>query len=245
MKLSRLTGNSLPAGLFWVLFFWSGARSNLFAYEVVPVTHGGELFGAITFKGDAPPNPTDPVLRNPDFCGATIQEETYLISRENHGLENVVIHIENIRSGKKPLESTVVIEDRHCHIIPHVQGGMVGGSYEIRNSDPVLHNPNLRLEGTTLVNVAMPAGGKNIKKTFSQGGIVDVKCNAHQFMQGWVFVADNPYYAVTDAEGNYRIFGIPAGRYKIKVWHEGLPGREIEVTIYPDKKTELSLELTR
>ncbi len=211
---------------------------------MIPVTNGGELFGAIKFKGDTPPNPTHQVLHNPEYCGSTVQEETYLLDRKNQGLENVVISIENIQSGKKPLVSTVEIDIRHCHFFPHVQAGMVGGSYEIRNSDLILHNTHLHMNELTLVNVAMPTRGKNIKKTFSQAGIVDAKCDAHDFMQGWVFVTDNPYYAVTDQEGNYRISDIPAGKYKIKVWHEGLPGKEKEVTIYPDKKTELSLELT-
>ncbi len=132
----------------------------------------------------------------------------------------------------------------YVHFVHHVQAGMVGSFYEIRNSDPVLHNTHLHMNELTLVNVAMPAGGKNIKKTFLQAGIVDTKCDAHKFMQGWIFVTNNPYFAVTDNEGNYKITGIPPGKYKIKVWHEGVPGKEKEVTIHPDTKTELSLELT-
>jgi hypothetical protein len=120
----------------------------------------------------------------------------------------------------------------------------VGNSYEIRNSDSVLHNTHLHMEGISLLNIAMPAGGKNIKKTISQKGIISTRCDAHKFMQGWVYVTENPYFAVTDKEGNYRISDIPPGKYKIKVWHEGLSAKEKEITIFPDKKTELSVDLT-
>lgn len=232
------------AGCFLILFSELTFPSNLLAYDVIPVHLGGELIGTIKFKGEPPANPSNQVVNNPDFCGSSVQEETFLVNPENRGLENVVISIEDIQHGKKPLFSSVVIENRHCHFVPHVQGAMVGDSYEIRNSDPVLHNTHLHLEGSTLMNIAMPPGGKNVKKSILQAGIINVKCDAHKFMQGWIPVMDNPYFAVTDKEGNYRISGIPPGKYKIKVWHEGLPGTEKEETIFPDKKTELSLDLT-
>ncbi|MFI5305410.1 MAG: carboxypeptidase regulatory-like domain-containing protein [Nitrospiria bacterium] len=243
-KVRVLERSFLMSGFFLILFSVLTSPSNLLAYEMITVNHGGELSGTIKYKGDPPVNPSHQVANNPDFCGSTVQEETFLVNSENKGLENVVISIEDIQRGKKPLSSNVVIENRHCHFIPHVQGAMVGDSYEIRNSDPVLHNTHLHFEESTLVNVAMPPGGKNIRKSFLQAGVINVKCDAHKFMQGWIPVMDNPYFAVTDKEGNYKISGIPPGKYKIKIWHEGLDGTEKEVTISPDKKTELTLDLT-
>jgi plastocyanin len=243
-KVTMLKRSFLMAGFFLILCLQMTNPSNVLAYEVIPINQGGELQGTIKFKGDPPSNPSHQVANNPDFCGSTVQEEAFLVNPGTRGLENVVISIEDIQRGKKPLFSNVVIENRHCHFVPHVQGAMVGDSYEIRNSDPVLHNTHLHMEESTLMNVAMPPSGKNIKKTLSQGGIINIKCDAHKFMQGWLHVMDNPYFAVTDKEGNYRISGIPPGKYKIKIWHEGLPGTEKEVTIFPDKKTELSLDLT-
>jgi plastocyanin len=234
----------LKLWMWFSLLIVCGAQSNLFAYEVVPITQGGELFGTIQFKGEPPSTPFHRVSNNPEFCGSTVEEETYLVNPKNQGLANVVISIENIQRGKKSVLSDLVIENRHCHFVPHVQAGMVGNSYEIRNLDPVLHNTHIYMEDISLLNVAMPSDGKNIRRSFTQKGLVKVKCDAHKFMQGWVVVTDNPYSAVTDSEGNYRISGIPPGKYKIKVWHEGLPGKEKEVTIFPEKKTELSLDLT-
>ena len=73
-----------------------------------------------------------------DFCGASVEEEKYVIG-SNHGLKNVVVTIEGVQSGKKPSAELLIIENRRCHFVPHVQAGMVGGSYEVRNSDSVLH----------------------------------------------------------------------------------------------------------
>ncbi|MBI1822931.1 MAG: hypothetical protein HY200_03110 [Nitrospirae bacterium] len=234
----------LLAGFILMLFSQVFYSSRLHAYEVIPVKHGGELFGTIKYKGDPPANLSNPVANNSEFCGSTVQDETYLINTENRGIENVVISFENIQQGKKPIFSTIVIENRNCHFVPHVQGAMVGDSYEIRNSDPILHNTHLHMEEQTILNVAMPAGGRNIKKPLTKAGIIHAKCDAHKFMQGWISIMDNPYFAVTDKEGKYDISNIPSGKYKVKIWHEGLLAQEEEITVLPDKKTNLSVNLT-
>jgi plastocyanin len=227
--------------IFIVLFSFSCLTSRTFAYEIIPVDQGGELKGTVRFGGDPPSNISRQVVNNIDYCGASVEEEKYLIG-SNHGLQNVVVTIEGIQRGKKPPAELLVIENKKCHFIPHVQAGMVGASYEVRNSDPVLHNTHLHLEDATLLNIAMPSGGKNIRKTITQTGLINEKCDAHKFMQGWLVVTDNPYSAVTDQEGHFKISDIPPGKYKIRFWHEGFPAKEKEVEILPKKSTELSAD---
>jgi plastocyanin len=225
------------------LFIFSCFTSLTFAYEVIPVEQGGEIKGVVRFGGGDPPlNVSRQVVNNIDFCGASVEEEKYLIG-SNHVLKNVVVTIEGVQRGKKPSAEILVIENRKCHFVPHVQAGMVGASYEVRNSDTVLHNTHLHMEDTTLLNIAMPSGGKNIRKTIAQTGLINVKCDAHKFMQGWIVVTDNPYSAVTDSEGRFKISDIPPGKYKIRFWHEGFPEKEKEVEILPKKSTELPVDL--
>ena len=231
-------------GIPLILLMGFGPMSPLRAYDVIPVIHGGEISGTIKFKGEPPTNLSFQVMNNPEFCGSTVRGETFIINPENKGIQNVVIRIEDIGRGKKPPSPTLVIENRHCHFIPHVQSGMVGDLYEIKNSDPVLHNTHLHLDESTLMNVAMPPNGKNVKKMVMQKGLINVKCDAHKFMQGWILISDNPYSAVSDQDGKYTISDIPPGKYKITIWHEGIFSQEKEVTISPDKKINLSMDLT-
>ena len=184
-----------------------------------------------------------PVTQNPEYCGASVQEETYLVQPGTQGIKNVVIQIEGIERGKKPSHSPLLIENKHCHFIPHLLVGMAGDTFEVRNSDPGLHNTHLHLEEASILNVAMPPGGRNVKRPLPAPGIVDIRCDARKFMQGWLVVTDNPYAAITDEEGNYKISGIPPGTYKVKIWHEGLPEEEKEVMISPGGKTRLNLSL--
>ncbi|MBI3594473.1 MAG: carboxypeptidase regulatory-like domain-containing protein [Nitrospirae bacterium] len=211
------------------------------AYEVIPVEKGGELSGTVKFTGDPQVNVSHQVVNNADYCGASVEEEKFIVG-SGRVLQNVVISIEGVMTGKKPSNSILVIENKKCHFVPHVQVGMVGDVYEVRNSDPVLHNTHLHMEEATLLNIAMPSGGKNIKKTIANTGVINVRCDAHKFMQGWLVVVDNPYSAVSDREGRFRIADIPPGKYKVRFWHEGFQSKIREIEILPKKSSVLSID---
>lgn len=53
---------------------------------------------------------------------------------------------------------------------------------------------------------------------FDQPGLVVLRCDIHEHMRGLILVIGSPYFVLTDAEGRYRLEGLPAGDYKLKVW---------------------------
>ena len=50
-------------------------------------------------------------------------------------------------------------------------------------------------------------------------------------MAGWIVVAGHAYYALTDASGNFKIEGVPAGTYTLEYWHEKLGKQSKPVTV--------------
>jgi hypothetical protein len=50
-------------------------------------------------------------------------------------------------------------------------------------------------------------------------------------MHAKVFVMDNPYFAVSDANGAFSIKGLPAGTYTLEAWHEKLGTKTATVTV--------------
>ena len=53
---------------------------------------------------------------------------------------------------------------------------------------------------------------------FDQPGLVSLLCDIHEHMRGIILVLETPYFTQTDAAGNYRLNGLPAGRYTLKAW---------------------------
>lgn len=226
-----------------MLFLFLGNPPDLFSYESVEVTDGGVLYGVIKFRGTPPKNEIHKTEVNQNFCGDSVEEETFLVSHDNDGLRNVVVSIGGITRGKNQAPSLLRIQNSRCRFVPHVQAGMAGDSFDITNRDPVVHNTHLKMEEVSILNIVLPPIGKEIKKILPQPGIIHLRCDVHTFMEGWLVIRDNPYFAVTDQEGKYRISDIPPGNYTITLWHEGLPVKTETVTIRPNRKTELSVAL--
>jgi plastocyanin len=55
-------------------------------------------------------------------------------------------------------------------------------------------------------------------QVFDQPGLVTLHCDIHEHMRGLILVLETPYFTKSDNAGNYRLGGLPAGRYTLKAW---------------------------
>lgn len=53
---------------------------------------------------------------------------------------------------------------------------------------------------------------------FDKPGVVELSCEIHEHMQATIVVVDTPYFAVTDADGKFRLENLPSGKYTLKAW---------------------------
>jgi len=139
---------------------------------------------------------------------------------------------------KKPAKEkeVVKIDQPHCAFVPHVEvfypsyfdatakkQTATGQKLEVANSASIDHNTKTD-PGNTLVNKAtndlIPHMTKNpVSLNFKPGDdkkpgdfdVVKLACTIHPWMNAYVLVVDNPYYAITDGDGNFEIKGVPAG----------------------------------
>ena len=78
------------------------------------------------------------------------------------------------------------------------------------------------------------AAGPGAPVTFDKPGVAVLGCNIHDTMAAWIVVSDTPFFARSAASGKASIESLPAGSYKLRVWHAGLTGPEpapVAVTI--------------
>ncbi len=57
---------------------------------------------------------------------------------------------------------------------------------------------------------------------FDKPGVVVLGCNIHDWMVGYVYVTDDPWFAVSDEQGRLILDGLPAGSYQVTLWHPQL-----------------------
>ncbi|MEE9271611.1 MAG: carboxypeptidase regulatory-like domain-containing protein [Candidatus Krumholzibacteria bacterium] len=196
----------------------------------------GAIEGSVIFKVEVPEAERIKVTRNADVCGAHKVSQEFVVSRDNHGLKNVVVMLGG--AGGSSGEAVVTLDQQGCTYVPHVQVTTKGATLIVTNSDATFHNVHAyhvqsEFKKPTLFNVAQPAGSEAAKQTFvlDNTGVVEFNCDVHEWMQAYVIVHDNTFFSVTDENGHYSIAGIPPGEYTLKIWHEGLGEFEQPVTV--------------
>jgi plastocyanin len=155
--------------------------------------------------------------------------------------------VEEIKAGKAIPEKTVAIIDAKCTFTPHTSVGFKGNKFTIENEDPVLHTIHVYtyISGKTIFNIGLPEKGSLVTKTLTKTGIMELNCDCHPWMQGFVYVFDNPYVAVTDEKGEFVIENIPPGTYSVAAWHEALGNiRLVDVRVESGKAAKIKLQYT-
>lgn len=214
------------------------------AYEAGPVTDGGTLRGKVTFAGSLPPKKKVIPTKDREACGTGVREVDLVLIGADKGVEQAVVYLKEVKKGKAWPKTPAAIDNVKCDFKPHVQV-MPSGDVEIVNSDPVLHNTHGFYGKLTAFNVALPNQGQRIKKPLKKAGLVRVECDAHGWMLGWIYVAENPYYAVTDKDGSFTIRDIPPGTYTLVTWQEYTGQVETPVTIKAKEVVPVSVELKK
>lgn len=103
--------------------------------------------------------------------------------------------------------------------VPRVLPVTLGSKVEFRNQDSIFHNV-FSLSKPNDFDAGLYKGGQSYDRTFTTAGPVQVLCNIHASMIGYVVVVDTPYFAQADASGAFSIRGLPPGDYTLEAWHE-------------------------
>jgi len=227
----------------WLLLFalgnWAAAQTGGSpAYKEVQISSGGTISGTITYKGPIPEPYVIWPTKDVDIFGKTIPDDRFLISKEGK-IKNVVISLEGVKEGKRWPKINASLVNQGGRFVPHVQVVQTSAQLEIINRDPVLHNTHGFQGGRTVFNPGLPTQNQVVKKSLKRAGIIQVMCDVHDWMNGWIVVQDHPYFAVTGDDGNFTITDVPPGSYKISAWHEKLGKLEARVEVAAKGKARI------
>ncbi len=210
-----------------------------FAYEAIPFRNGGTIKGVVEFTGKViPKDKTFRISSDVKYCGKELRTEKYLINAQRQ-IKNVVVYLKDIQSGKAIPKENVSAIDSRCTFVPHVMIGFKGNQFVLKNEDPVLHTGHIysHMQGKTVFNVALPERGSTIKKTMTKTGLMELNCDCHPWMEGFVYVFDHPYVSVTDENGAFVIDDVPPGTYTVEAWHESLGKSSVSDVVVQSGKT--------
>jgi plastocyanin len=202
----------------------------------------GTISGMVNFAKKAPP-PVEIDMAQDPVCGLapTNMSEQYV--GNDHKLANVFIYIKDGLGNRiySVLQAPVVLDQKGCRYTPHVIAAMVGQPVEFTNSDATMHNVHMmpQVGGNQSVDISQPPKGGTTSRIFTKPELmIPVRCNNHPWMQSFINVSDNPFFAVTDQNGHFEIKGLPPGTYTVAAVHEVLGEKTATVTVKGQQTSE-------
>lgn len=156
-----------------------------------------------------------------------------------------VVYVDVIQGKTFPAPTQQpVMDQKGLMFNPHVMVVQQGTTVEFLNSDTVQHNvfwPSISGNKKLTHNLGTwPKGEKKAFK-FDNPGVVALLCNVHPEMAGYIVVSPTPYFAETDASGNYKIDNVPDGKYNVVAWHEGMKPTTKSVDVAGSAKADFTL----
>ena len=133
---------------------------------------------------------------------------------------------------KPTSHSTKQIAQKDLAFLPSLLPVQVGTRVEFPNLDDTYHSifsysPAKRFD----LGRYRPDERPIPSETFDRPGLVTLRCDIHEHMRGLILVLETPYFVMTDAEGRFRLSGLPSGRYMLKAWIDSKTTREQPVEL--------------
>ncbi|MEI8133979.1 MAG: hypothetical protein WCH46_02730 [bacterium] len=195
-------------------------------YKVVQVTNGGSIHGRVTLNGALVGLEKIEIQKDQDVCGGTHTNPA--LPGASGGVANCIIGIEKITAGKDFEKRDHTFDQNHCDFSPHVQIIPLGSEILVSNSDKVIHNYHVNHNGETVLNEAQPEGVPPREIKLKSSGVHTVSCDVHPWMRGFIWIADNPYYSITDTSGSFSLENVPPGKYKLFLWRDNWNVEELK-----------------
>jgi len=233
----------------WAFRFCRASRAKPFFFVVfvaawcliAGLSAAETIQGTIRYVGAPIEKKKTAVTIDQYICGKEKEPEDLLLS-SNNGVRNAVVSLQNVPPGAKRDWNfpAAKMDQKQCSFIPRVVIVPAGGTVEFLNSDRLLHNVRSVGKENPPFNRAQPHA-RSISFTFKQPELLRVDCDLHSWMRGWVVVAEHPFYAVTNEQGEFTLENVPRGKYTLQVWQESLGNVTQEVVVGDKGATTVSV----
>jgi plastocyanin len=216
--------------------------------QIDPAT-AGSVEGTVHLIGKAPERIEIDMAQDPacamspygkNLTEGIVSQKDGAVSQKNGAmpgkLANVYVYVKDGLGNKvyAAPSAPAVLDQKGCRYVPHVLAAMVGQPIEFRNSDPTMHNVHMQptVGGNQQFDISQPPNGGTTQHAFAKPELmIPVRCNNHPWMEAFLNIAPNPFFAVSGEDGHFVIHGLPPGTYTLEAVQEQLDPQQATVTV--------------
>jgi hypothetical protein len=196
----------------------------------------GSITGRVTWDGSIPSFPS---IVAPVFLPTGVEQRRHPhpntpdIDPATRAVRGAVIYLDGVDPRRaKPWDyppARVEVHDDRIAIMQASGESRIGFArrgdiIEVVSKDAAVHVLSAR--GAAFFGLPLPDPDQPVRRTLNDAGVVDLSSAAGKYWhRAYLFVADHPYCALTDAEGRFTLANVPPGEYTLKCW---LPNGAVE-----------------
>ncbi len=229
--------------------------SLLFLAAALRAADAGSIKGTVTYDGEPPklkPHEVkDPLNQQACKC-KEVANEDLVVDEKTKGIKWVIARLMIEPKDAPPkAEKKAQITQKGCTFAPHTIIVAPGEDVEVLNPDGIAHN--VHTTGYDFLNPPLNVmcgaadTSKDIKgpKYLKDAEIVKLECNIHPWMKGFIVVHDPRYAALTGDDGKFEIKNVPPGKYKMNLYLDGVPEKNIDVEVKAGAATEVNEKMKK
>jgi plastocyanin len=149
-----------------------------------------------------------------------------------------IVYLDGATAGRAA-PGRVQMAQKNQQFSPALVAIQRGGVVEFPNLDDLYHNVFSYSKAKRFDLGRYRRDEKPATQVFDKAGVVRLSCEIHSHMQGVILVLDTPYFIKTDARGNYRLEGLPSGKFVLKAWISEREVYERPVELGPASKLRI------
>lgn len=153
----------------------------------------------------------------------------------------IAVYLEGV-AEPAPTPQKKEMRQKNLTFTPGVMIIVKGTTVDFPNDDKVFHNV-FSLSKAGRFDLGLYKAGDTRSVTFKEAGVIDIYCNIHPQMAAKIKVLDTSFYAVTGADGTFKIKNVPPGKYPIVGWQPYGQEYRGEVVVPPGATASTTISL--
>lgn len=109
--------------------------------------------------------------------------------------------------------------------VPNVKVVTAGSKVYFPNKDNIRHHV-YSFSPAKVFELPLYSGTSAPPVLFDKTGQITLGCNIHDWMLGYIYVADTPFFGKSAKDGKILIADVPAGEYSLRAWHPDMKETE-------------------